>query len=309
MQTRMTLSDWSLLVLLSVLWGGSYFFSKIIVQEIPPLTIVFFRFFLGAIVLLVYIAWRRIELPPAPVTWLNFAGMGLLNNLIPGVLITWGQTAISSGLASILVATTPIFSILLAYKIGNGEALSKPRVLGVTMGLVGVIILVGIEAPTYSSRAVVAVFACLAAAISYGFANIFGQRFRQLGISAAVGAFGQIGATSIMIMPFALAMEQPWHLHNPSMRVWLSIFGLSCLSTALGYMIFFRVLDRAGGTNISLVTLLVPASAILLSWAVLGEGLTVTQGLGVVCIATGLLVIDGRVLTLLRQGWPWPFAR
>jgi drug/metabolite transporter (DMT)-like permease len=212
-----------------------------------------------------------------------------------------GQTAISSGLASILVATTPIFSILLAYKIGNREALSKTKVFGVTMGLLGVMILVGIEAPTYSERAIVAVFACLVAALSYGFANIFGQRFRQLGISPAVGAFGQIAATSIMIMPFTLAVEQPWYLQNPSMRVWLSIFALSCLSTALGYMIFFRVLDRAGGTNISLVTLLVPASAILLSWAVLGEGLTEIQGLGVACIATGLLIVDGRALTLLRR--------
>ncbi|WP_316195206.1 MULTISPECIES: DMT family transporter [unclassified Bradyrhizobium] len=301
MQDRMTIGDWALLVMLSVLWGGSYFFAKIIVREVPPLTIVFFRFFLGAVVLLGYIQWRRIELPHGPAVWLNFAGMGLLNNLIPGVLITWGQTAISSGLASVLVATTPIFSILLAYKIGNNrETLSKAKILGVTMGLLGVMILVGIEAPTYSERAIVAVLACLAAAISYGFANIFGQRFRRLGISPAVGAFGQIAATSVMIMPFALAMEQPWHLQIPSVRVWLAIFGLSCLSTAIGYMIFFRVLDRAGGTNISLVTLLVPASAILLSWAVLDEGLTGTQALGVACIATGLLVVDGRIPALLR---------
>jgi drug/metabolite transporter (DMT)-like permease len=300
MRENMTVLDWALIILLSVLWGGSYFFAKVLVQEVPPLTVVLGRFLLGGMVLFAYIMWQGAVIPKTFEAWASFFCMGLLNSLIPAVLVTWGQTEISSGLASILVATTPIFSILLAYQLSDDSTFPKFMLAGASVCLIGVAILVGMEFPSYSWRAVVALIACVGAAFSYGLANVFGQRFRRLGIPPAVGAFGQIAATTAMVLPFALVVEQPWHLPNPSTSAWLAMFGLSCLSTAAGYMLFFRILDSAGGTNVSLVTFLVPASAIFLSWSVLGDHPTQNQAVGMVFILIGLFMIDGRF---------WPLSR
>jgi drug/metabolite transporter (DMT)-like permease len=299
-QPRMEAGDWFLLVLLSILWGGSFFFSKIAVQALPPLTLVFARFALAAGALGLYLKMRRLAVPRSPSVWAAFAGMGALNNLIPAGLIAWGQTIIASGLASILIAMTPIFSILVAHLLTTDDRISPNKVAGIVLGIAGVVILVGAESLQASQRSILAMSGCLAAALSYGFANVFGRRFRRLGITPTVGAFGQISATSVIALPLALAFDAPWQLPVPHAEVWASMIGLAFLSTALGYVIFFRILASSGATNVSLVTLLIPVSAILLGSLVLGERLSIIQFCGMGLIGLGLIATDGRAWHMAR---------
>jgi drug/metabolite transporter (DMT)-like permease len=299
-QQKMTATDWGLLLALSILWGGSFFFAKVIVQELPPLTVVLIRFAVAALALWLYLRARRLSVPKSLTAWAVFAGMGLLNNLIPAALVTWSQKTIVSGLAAILIATTPLFSILAAHWLTTDEKMTANKIAGILLGIAGVAILVGQGSLSGSEHALIPLFACLAAAISYGFANVFGRRFKRMGIVPVVGAFGQIAATAIMTAPIAIAVDEPWRLMAPDPSVWAAIAGLALLSTALGYVIFFRVLASAGGTNISLVTLLIPVSAILLGRAILGEHLLAAQFAGMALIAIGLVAIDGRVWSAMR---------
>ncbi len=299
-QSRMTAGEWGLLVLLSVLWGGSFFFSKIIVQQVPPFTLVLVRFTLAAGVLGAYLKAQRTPVPRTAATWAAFAGMGALNNLIPAALIAWSQQTIASGLASVLIATTPVFSILVAHCFTTDDRLSASKVVGVALGVAGVAALVGIDALDGSLRTVPGILGCLGAALSYGFANVFGRRFKRLGIAPTVGAFGQLAATAVLVAPAALAFDRPWLLPPPSAVVWVAMIGLVLLSTALAYAIFFRLLGSAGTTNISLVTLLIPVSAILLGTFILGERLSALQYAGMTLIGLGLIAIDGRAWTALH---------
>jgi drug/metabolite transporter (DMT)-like permease len=290
----MRCSEWGLLGLLSLLWGGSFFFSKVALSELPPLTVVLARVGIAAGALWLYLRLRGIPVPTAAATWRAFLGMGLLNSLIPFTLIFWGQTFIDSGLASILNATTPVFSILVANFLARDERLSLNRLAGVALGITGVAVLLG--GPSWGSGGTLwGIMACLGAALSYGFANTYGRRFKQMGIVPAVGAFGQIAATTAMALPLVLLIDQPWRLAQPGFAVWGSLVGLALLSTAFAYIIFFRLIATAGATNTSLVTLLIPVSAILLGTAFLGERLSIAQAGGMALIGLGLLALDGRI--------------
>ncbi len=300
LQSRMTLADWAMLFILSVLWGGSFFFSKVIVQDVPPFTLVLTRFAMASGALWIYLLVCREPVPMSVRSWMAFAGMGLLNNLIPAALVAWSQMTIASGLAAILVAMTPVFSILVAHCCTADERMSVNTGVGIGLGIAGVAILVGADSLNGSPRSILAMLGCIAAAFSYGCANVFGRRFRHMGIVPAVGAFGQVTATAVMMAPVALIVDWPWRLPLPGAGVWASMAGLSLLSTALAYVIFFRILARAGGTNISLVTLLIPVSAILLGRLILGEHLLGVQFAGMAVIGLGLLAIDGRVWSAVR---------
>jgi drug/metabolite transporter (DMT)-like permease len=299
-QPRMTTTDWGLLLLLSILWGGSFFFVKVIVQEVPPFTLVLTRFTVASGALWVYVRAYRLTIPRSLAAWTAFAGMGALNNLIPSALIAMGQTVVTSGLASILIATTPIFSILAAHYLTTDEKMSTNKVAGVVLGVAGVVTLVSADSLGASEQSIVAIVECLAAALSYGLANVFGRQFKRMGIVPAVGAFGQITATAMMVLPMALIFEVPWRLPLPGIGVWVSMAGLSLVSTALAYVVFFRILASGGGTNVSLVTLLIPISAILLGSLILGERLLVAQFVGTALIGLGLIAIDGRAWSAIR---------
>ena len=228
----MTAAEWGLLVLLSMLWGGSFFFSKIIVQEVPPFTLVFARFAVAAGALGTYLRLRQVPVPGSVSAWAAFTGMGTLNNLIPAALIAWGQTTIASGLAAVLIATTPVFSIVIARCATPNDKMSANTVAGVALGVARVSALVGTGTLNGSSRSVLAMLGCLAAALSYGAANVFGRRFKRMGITPATVAFGQLAATAAMVAPIALAVDRPWVLPLPGEAVWLSLIGLALLSTA-----------------------------------------------------------------------------
>jgi drug/metabolite transporter (DMT)-like permease len=292
--------EWLLLATLSVLWGGSFFFAEVALAELRPLTVVLCRVGFAALVLvaLVYATGRR--LPCRASQWRAFFAMGGLNNLIPFILIVWGQTHIASGLASILNATTPVFTVVLAHLLTRDERMTPNRLAGVLLGLAGVAVMIGPEALEGLGPHLAAQLAVLGAALSYAFAGIYGRRFQ--GEPPLVVAAGQVTASSALVLPLALVVDRPWTVPLPGAETWAAIAGLAVLSTALAYVIFFRILAAAGATNLLLVTLLIPVSAILLGTLVLGERLEAGQLAGMAVIGLGLLAIDGRPLQWLRAG-------
>jgi drug/metabolite transporter (DMT)-like permease len=295
----MSLLDWSLLLALSLLWGGSFFFVGVAVKALPPLTIVLLRVAIAAAALHIVLRATRTAMPWDGGTWRAFFGMGLLNNAIPFCLIVWSQTHIASGLASILNATTPLFTVLVAHLLTADERLSKGRVLGVLLGLAGVVALIGPQALTGLGQDVLAQVAILGAAISYAFASIFGRRFKRMGVSPLVTAAGQVTASSLLLLPATVLIDRPWELAWPGWFVCGAIVGGGLLSTALAYVLFFRILASAGAVNLMLVTFLIPVSAILLGSAFLGEALAPMDFAGMALIGLGLAAIDGRLAALL----------
>ncbi|MCU0809002.1 MAG: DMT family transporter [Candidatus Contendobacter sp.] len=297
----MGLRDWGLVATLSVIWGGSFFFIGIAVKSLPPLTLVFLRVALAAAALNLVIPALGLHMPRDRGTWSAFFAMGFLNNLLPFSLIVWGQTHIASGLASILNATTPVFTVIVAHFLTRDEKLTSNRLLGVLIGLAGVGVIIGPDALKGLGVNVWAQTAVLGAAVCYSFAGIYGRRFRRLGVHPVVTAAGQVSASAVMLLPLALAVDHPWRLPAPGESAVAAVLGLALLSTALAYIIFFRVLASAGATNIMLVTFLIPVSAILLGSLFLGEQLSWRQFLGMGLIGAGLAAIDGRLLGRLKR--------
>ncbi|MDJ0721520.1 MAG: DMT family transporter, partial [Desulfobacterales bacterium] len=232
-----------------------------------------------------------------------FIVMGALNNLIPFSLIVWGQTHIESGLASILNGTTPIFSVVLAHFLTKDERLTTRRISGVVTGWAGVAVLIGINSLQGIGIEVFGQIAVLGAALAYACAAIYGRRFK--GFSPLVVATGMLCASTLMMTPLALCVDQPWNL-SPGISTMMALVGLAAISTSLAYIIYFRLLATAGPTNLLLVTFLIPLSAILLGVLFLGErpGWNALAGMGL--IFTGLVVIDGRLLNRFkRQAEVW----
>jgi drug/metabolite transporter (DMT)-like permease len=297
----MTAREWAMLLALSLLWGGSFFFIGIAVKELPTFTIVLIRLGLAAMILVIVTTLMGQALPRSRVVWLAFFGMGFLNNVIPFSLIAWGQSHIASGVASILNAATPLFTVIVAHLLTHDEKMTGPRLLGVAIGLAGVAVMIGADALKTLGVNVLAQLACLAATISYAFAGVFGRRFRALGVTPLQTAAGQVSASTLMLLPLMLVIDKPWTLAMPSGSTVLAMLCLAVLSTVLAYILFFRILATAGATNIALVTFLVPISAILLGIAFLGETLLVKHVFGMAMIAAGLACIDGRPLGWLKK--------
>jgi len=234
-----------------------------------------------------------VALPASLAAWQPLVIMGLLNNAIPFGLILWGQTHIPSGLAAILNATTPLFTVLIAHVVTVDEKLTRARAVGLAIGFTGVVVMIGPDMLRELGANIAAQIACLLAAISYSFAGLYGRRFR--GEPPLRIAAGQLVASSVLLAPLALLIDRPWTLPSASMTAWAALMGTALLSTALGYLIYFRVLARAGATNVLLVTFLIPVSAILLGTLILGEQLNPRHIAGMIAIAIGLSAIDGRL--------------
>lgn len=295
MQKQMNGLEWLMLGALSLLWGGSFLFNGVLVQAWPPLTIVAARVLLAALALWVVLGFRGQTVPLSREVWLAFLGMGLLNNVIPFTLIVWGQTHIASGLAAILNATTPLFGVIVAHWLTADEKLTANRLAGVLVGIVGVAWMIGPSVLGHVGDALWGELAVLGAAISYAFAGIYGRRFKRMGLPPILPAAGQVTASAVLLVPVALLVDRPWLLPAPGVETIAALLGLALLSTALAYLLFFRILASAGATNLMLVTILIPPSAILLAALVLGEQLALRHLVGLVLIGLGLAAIDGRL--------------
>ena len=299
-------SEWFLLVLLSMLWGGSFFFIELAVEELKPFTVVLGRTALAAAALIAYVYLRGGRIPASPRLCGAFLVMGALNGFFPYTLIVWGQVQIESGLASILTATTPLFSLVLAHFLTREERITVGRAAGLLLGVCGMAVLIGPEALHGLGLRSLGQLAVLGAAFSYGCAGIYGRRFK--GLPPAIAAAGQVSATAILALPFALLIERPWAIRAGALT-WGAIFGLALLSTAAAYIIFFRILAAAGATNVMLVTFLIPVSALLLGVFALGERPAWTAFAGMGLIFTGLAGVDGRLLSRVGRGRAGPSGK
>jgi drug/metabolite transporter (DMT)-like permease len=291
---RMDPRDWSLLGLLSLLWSGSFIFNGLALKELPPLTLVLMRIALAAAILLPVLRLRGLGFPKGIAGWRPYFAVALFNNVVPFCLIVIGQTYISSGLAAVLNATTPLFTIAVMAAAGE-EGLSARRVAGLIVGLVGVVILRG-GAPVDGGYGIL--FG-LGASFSYGIAALLVRRHLANSPPLATATF-QLSASSAMMLVIAGLVDQPWRLAMPGLQTWLAIIALAALSTAFAYIVFFQVLRRSGATNVTLVTLLIPLTTILLGYLVLGEAISLREIVGALVIGSALLVIDGRIFNLLR---------
>lgn len=293
--SRMGLAEWSMLLLLSMLWGGSYFLVEIALLEWSPLLIVAVRVVVAAIVIWGVLLVAGLPVPRSWPAWTAFFWMALLNNICPFLLIVWGQKEIESGLAAILTAAAPIFTVIVAGVWLKDEPITRTRLLGAVLGLVGVVVLIGPSALAGLDSNLLAQLAVLGAALSYAFAGVYARRFPRMNIDPIVAAAGQLLMSSLIMIVLVLVFDTPDPLVQSSARVWIAVGLMAVLSTALAYILYFRLLASAGATNAILVTLLIPVTAILLGAVILDERLEWAHFLGMVVIGLGLAVIDGRI--------------
>ena len=302
--SAMGATEWAMLIALSVLWGGSFFFNGVAVRELPSLTIVWLRVAIGFAGLLVILRASGERMPSEPRTLVALLGLGLFNNVIPFTLIVWGQHRIPSGLAAILNATTPLFGALAAHLLTRDEKLTPLKIAGIAIGFAGVALLVGVDALSGLGTGVAGEAACIAAAIAYALAAIYARRFRRMGVTPLATATGQVGASTLLLLPLMLAVDQPWTLPMPHAATWAAMLGAGLLATSVAFILYFRIIASSGATNALLVTFLVPLSAILLGALLLHEALLPRHFAGMALIGIGLAFIDGRLpRRLLQRDW------
>ncbi len=301
----MNRSDWGILLLLALIWGGAFFFIGVAVRHVDPLTYVWLRLTIAAGAMWLFLRMRGEPLGLPREAWGSILLLALLNNALPFTLFGWGQTHIASGLASILNATTPIWGVIVAHLLTGDERMTPRKVAGVLLGFAGVAMMIGPTLLANLGNDALAQLACVAASLSYALAAVWARRFRRQGLSPLSVTTGQLTASALMMLPFAMIVDQPWTQPFPPMSAVGSIVALALLCTAVGYVLYFRLIDSAGATNALLVTLLMPPTAILLGWLFLGESLAPQDFLGLILIAFGLAAIDGRLLSAaLRQPRP-----
>lgn len=294
----MSAIQWLWLVALSILWGGAFFFIGVAVGDVPPLTIVFFRVAIAALTLVPVVYLMGHSLPNTLAGWVPFLGMSVLNNVIPFTLIVSGQTMIASGLASVLNALTPIWSLLLLRLFTDDQPLTPNKVAGVLLGALGVAILIGRDAFNGLDAQATGILLLVMATASYGLSAVWGRRLR--GTPPVVSSAAQLIGSTVIMLPLVAFVDQPWTLAIPPLHVSLAIVGLAVFSTALAYLIFFHIITVSGTANVMLVTLLIPVSAITLGVLFLNEAVLARHIVGALVIATGLLAIDGRILRWLN---------
>jgi drug/metabolite transporter (DMT)-like permease len=292
----MRTTDWGLLVLLSVLWGATFFFIAVANPHVPPFTLVLARVGLAALALVPLVFLIGMRLPVTAAGWWPFVVQAVFNNVVPFTLMVYGQHRIAGGLAAVLNATTPLFTLVVA-RLFAGEALSPSKLAGVLLGVAGVGVLVGPDALSSNASSMIGMLCILGASLSYGVSALWMRRLRH--IPPLVTSAAQLTCSSAMLLPLAVAVDRFWLLPAPGWPATLAVLGFALLSTALAYIVFFRINATAGPTNVMLVTLLIPVTATLLGVLVLGEALASNQVAGALVIASGLLVIDGRLLARL----------
>jgi len=215
-------------------------------------------------------------------------------------MIVSGQQFISGGFASILNATTPFFTVLIAHFMTKDEKINIGKVFGVIFGFIGVFILIGFESLKNESNEIFGIIAILIAANSYAFAGVWGRRFKSLKIDPVVTSTGQLMSSSFVLLPIMLIVDQPWNLSMPTFNVLGAILGIALFSTSLAYIVFFKILSSSGATNVMLVTFLIPISAILLGVFILSEKFEIQYLIGMLVIGIGLIFIDGRLIRRIK---------
>ena len=288
--TTMTRSVWLLLISLALLWGGSFLFVEVALEGFKPLTIVALRVLTGAIVLHAILLLLKRKFPWDLKNITRFAIMGALNNAIPFSLIVWGQQSIDAGRASVMNATVPLFTVMLAHWLLKDEKLTPAKLAGIVIGFAGVFVLTGLGSSS-SDNSVIGQIAVLGAAVSYAFASIYGRQLSHL--DPKVSATGMLTASSVIMLPVVWLLDPSGLLPEVGFASILSVIVLGVACTALAYLLYFKILLQAGSSNLSLVTFLIPPGAIIMGIVFLGEHIGINDLVGVGLILTGMAIATG----------------
>ena len=300
--SRMRMQDWLLLLILSLIWGSSFFFNAVALRGLQVFTVIALRMSLAAIALWIVVLVRGIHLPRSLRVWGAFGVMGLINNVIPFALVVWSQTHITSSLASILNATTPLFTVVLAGLLLSDEKVTLNKALGMAVGFAGVVLMIGPAALNGIGTDTLAQAAMLVATLCYASSGVYARRFKEMGVSPMMTAAGQATASSLILIPLTLIVDQPFASPLPRLDSLAAVTALGILGTALAFTLFFRLLGSVGATNAALVTFLIPVWANVLGTVVLNERLEAVHLAGMLIIGVGLSLIDGRIWSRRRSG-------
>jgi drug/metabolite transporter (DMT)-like permease len=288
-----------ILLVLGLIWGASFLFIKVAVVTIPPFTVAFGRTALAALILYVVLRYRGLKLGSWGHLWGAFLVLGLFNGAIPYTLITWAEIHIDSGLAAILNALMPLFTVLLAHFFTRDEKLNWMKVIGIFLGFLGILALIGPAVLKGLGTHVIGQLAVVGAALCYAMAAIYGRRLKE--IPPLVSATGQLIGAALLTLPLSFIIDKPWQL---SVTL-LSLGALACLSllgTALAYILYYYLLARIGATNVSLVTYLLPITGVFWGALLLGERLHWSAFLALVLILAGIAGVNNGSVKL-------PFSR
>lgn len=291
--------DWLVIGGLALVWGGSFLLIELGLTGFGPLTLVFLRMALAIPLMLLALRWLGQRLPSDRQSWLHFTILGFLNIALPMALFFIAQTRIESGLASILNATTPMWSVVFAHFFIRDERATWVKAVGVLVGFGGIIVMIGPNALQGIGDDILAQLACLFATACFAAAAVYARRLGT-SITPVSIATGQMITASLMLAPLPLIFETPFAT-APSMTAVLAVLAMAIVSTSIAYLLFFRLIDRVGVGNSMLVALLMPAVAIALGVIILGERLREEQLGGMALILAGIVIIDGRIISRLAS--------
>jgi drug/metabolite transporter (DMT)-like permease len=296
---KLDATGWGLIAILTLLWGGAFYMIEVGLRSFPPITLVFIRMAFAVPPMWIAMRFMGERLPTDMRIWALLAVVGAFNCALPFTLFFWGQQYLDSGYASILNATTPLWGVITAHFMTADEKATPSRIVGVLVGLAGIMVMVGPEAMKGVSDNLLAQLACLISTVFYSLAAIFGRRLSQTSLTPMAVATGQTMTAALMMVPIMLVIDQPWTMSTPRLDSVLAGLAIALISTALAYVLYFRLIDRSGASNAQLVAFLMPILAVALGVAFLNESLSSGQVAGAVLIAFGLAIIDGRLFARL----------
>ncbi len=285
--------SWALLAVLGLIWGASFFFTGVAAKELPALLIVFARVGLAGLILVPLHLLILGRLPHDSKTWIAAGGMSLLNNVLPFTAIAWGQHYIGSGLASVVNATTPMFAagFMALFAV---EGLTPRKAVALALGLCGVVVLKGGSFGDLGEQTL-GILAVAFASACYGLSAVWSKK-RLIGIPPLTTATCQLVTSGLVMAVLAFSFSTPALYLSASWHVLGALVASAAVATATAYLLFFYIINRAGPSFVTLVTMLVPVSAIILGAMFLGEELTINEIAGALIIGLALVIIDGRVL-------------
>lgn len=288
----MKLRNFLWVLLLAAIWGPSFLFIKVAVQDIPPFTLVMGRVGLASLVLYLFLRWQGGDLPPLGRVWGHFAFMGLFANALPFVLFSWGELYVDSALASILNGTTPIFTVVLVHFLVADERMTPLKLVGTLLGFGGLILLVmpsllaGVQAETLGLLAMALAAVCYAITIIYA-------RQKMRGMPPLVAPTAQLMMAALFMLPLSFLVDKPYTLALPGWQAWGGFLGLSLLGTAVAFVVYYRALEKMSATELSMVTYIIPIFGIALGVIILGETLSWNTYLGFAFILLGVMIVNG----------------
>ena len=291
--------DWLMIFCLGGLWGSSFFFVELLLETLSPFLIVYLRITLAAILLLFILLIKQVKVAFNASLIFNLFIMAMLNNVLPFLLIAYGQQSVTGGLASILNANTSLLTILIAPLLIPSEKLSFNRVGGAIIGVCGVIVAVGYENIFQIYENNLGKYLILLATLSYALASVW-AKLRLDGVPALISATGMLTGSAIILTPFAFFYNFD-ELANLSFSAFSMSALFAILCSVLAYIIYFKILESAGASNLLVCTVIIPPSAILLNLLFLNQAVSQSEIIGLLIIVVGLIVLDGRYIKSSEQ--------